>query len=213
MDDYIQSKNPIFIESCVESLHEAMRVSTLGIQSIELCSHLEVGGLTPSISLVREVVHAVDVDVKVMIRNRGGDFMYSPNDLSEMLHQINILKQENIKGIVFGALDINNTIHLENLKTIIKAASPLPITFHKAIDCTPNIIESVQILSKFPQIKYILSSGGAETADLGSTMLKAMAKVKSNHQNIIAAGRITSENLAYIREKTGLSHFHGRQIV
>jgi len=205
------------LESCIENFIEAKHAFDYGADQLEVCSHLDLDGLTPDESLIAHINQHIDLPVKIMIRSRGGDFYYSDEEIHTMVDQIKSFKKYNIIGFVFGALveDKHQKVVLDMsaIYKISKAAGPYPITIHKAIDLCFDIPNEVQKLKTVANIKYILTSGGKPTAIQGSDMLKQMSTVGYPNIEIIAAGKITHENLNEVSASTGLQYFHGRKIV
>ncbi len=200
-------------EVCVESFSEALYAWELKADRLELCSHLEKDGLTPPIEMVRLVINAIDIPVKVMIRPREGDFVYSKAEIDQMCASIGEFKSMKIAGFVLGVLKKDASINETALKKLLKATGDIPVTFHKAIDQTYNILESVEVLKKYPSVKYILSSGGAETAEAGLDMIIKMHDIADYELEIIPAGNITDKNVNRLHSKLHQPYYHGRNLV
>ncbi|NNK89415.1 MAG: copper homeostasis protein CutC [Saprospiraceae bacterium] len=201
-----------FLESCIESLDEAVISQQNGAHQLELCSRLDLDGLTPSIDLLRQILKHVDIPVKVMIRPHHNGFEYSETDSILIRHQINTFKTHNINGIVFGALK-DKRLDLELISEVAKWASPLDVTIHKAIDLCEYPLEEITKLKNFPNIKYILSSGQKAEAIKGIDMLTKMKKACGHKLQLIVAGKVTQENLQYLHKKIGAEYYHGRKVV
>ena len=120
--------------------------------------------MTPNKEDVYKIIKNIKIPVKVMIRCRGGNFIYDDNEISLMETDIDLFKYIGIKKVVLGALTNFNTIDIETTIRLVDKASPMEVTFHKAIDCTQDILGQIKILSKIKGIKSILTSGGAKTA-------------------------------------------------
>ncbi len=200
-------------EVCVESFSEALYAWELQADRLELCSHLDKDGLTPPIEMVRIVVNAIDIPVKVMIRPREGNFVYSKAEIDEMCASIEKFKELKVAGFVLGVLKKDDTINETALKKLLKATGDIPVTFHKAIDKTYDILQSVETLKKYSQVKYILTSGGEATADAGLEMLKKMHDAADYVLEIIPAGNITDRNVNRLHAKLQQPYYHGRKLV
>jgi len=148
-----------------------------------------------------------------MIRNRGGDFVYNPSDIQVMLNQLEQLKTLPIAGIVFGALTLDDQLDIPTIHKIAQAAQPLAITIHKCIDQVENYKEAINKLKLIPNIKYILSSGTKSTAYKGLQHLRKMKSYASPQIEIIAAGKITSDNISKLHKLLALNFYHGKRIV
>jgi len=201
------------IESCVDSIQTAVQAEKNGATRLELCSHLEVDGLTPSLELVKGVLEAVSIPVKVMIRPRQGNFVYTSRELLQMTGSIYAMKDLGVYGIVIGILNKYSTIDSVNTASLAELAKPLNVTFHKAIDYTTNIIENVKILSAITSVDALLTSGGKPTAMQGKDTINQLISEFGTGMEIIAAGRITQEQLAAHKNEIKTHSFHGRLIV
>lgn len=199
-------------EVCVESFAEANKAVTSGASRIELCENLAVGGTTPSLGTIKKCLEKLKVPVMVMIRPRGGDFIYSADEFQIMEEDIKICKELGAAGVVFGILDESGRIDQERTRKLIALATPLEVTFHKAIDETEQLVENTVILKKLG-VKRILSSGGKATAAAGSLVLKQMIEVASPEMTIIVAGKVTFENFDEINQIIPNSEYHGRRLV
>lgn len=206
------TKNLIF-EACVETLKDALTAEKQGANRIELCSELIEDGLTPSPELTRQCLQNLSIPIMAMVRPRGGNFVYSEDEIRQMESEIEFFKQASVAGVVFGLLTPENAIDLKNTARLAKLAAPLDITFHKAIDYTTNILNSFQELNSIDEITRVLTSGGKDTAWNGREVLKQMQTLSGRRIKIIAAGKITPENRHQIAKFTGVSEMHGKRIV
>lgn len=205
------------LEACVESVGDAIEAWKRGVHQLEICSCLSQDGLTPDESILNDIVSKVKLPCKVMIRCRAGNFEYSNEEINTMIAQIQKLKSYRIDGFVFGAIIKNennhNVLDINAIYQICKASFPFYVTIHKAIDHCYDILTEVETLKNISNVRFILSSGGAVDADTGAEMLYRMQKVAGANIDIIAAGKITIDNIDQIIAKTGLNIYHGRKIV
>jgi len=202
----------IIKEACVESLSEAMKAEELGADRIELCSNLDIGGTTPLPETVISCVMKLHIPVMVMIRPRGGDFVYSHDEVDQMIRDIHSCRMIGASGIVTGVLKPTGEIDTEVLQMLVKEAGHMKITFHKAIDETRDILGEIQKLRK-TGIHRVLSSGGTTTAMEGAGMLNKMIRSSGGRLIILAAGRVTALNLEELSRRIHTREFHGRKIV
>lgn len=200
-------------EACVENLNQAINAFNKGADQLELCAGLDVDGLTPNVDLIESVLKNVSIPVKVMLRNRSGNFVYSKTDISVMEKQLAQIKRLKVSGIVFGALTVENQVDLALTISICNQAAPLPVTFHKAFDLITDFKEGIRQLKKIENLKFILSSGGQKTAELGTARLREMIRLGKPSIAIIPAGKITSNNIEEIHSSLDASLYHGRKIV
>ena len=203
----------IIKEACVETLDEAILAEKKGADRVELCSRLDLDGLTPERKLIEEVLGSLNIPIKVMIRPRSGNFSYDDQELHKMRDDILYCKNLNVQGVVFGILNQNKTIDMENMKYLSDTADDLEITFHKAIDQTDSIIDEIDKLLTIGSISSVLTSGGAYNAHAGSCLLNKAVKKYQDIITIIPAGSITINNFHELHQIIGANEYHGRKIV
>jgi len=132
------------LEICTNSYNSALAAQQGGADRIELCVGLAEGGLTPSMGLIKQVAQLSGLKKHVLIRPRGGDFCYTPDEVAIMETDIRLLKEEGIDGVVIGALNPDGTIDLPTMRRLITAAEGLSITFHRAFDMCANPEKSLE---------------------------------------------------------------------
>lgn len=201
------------IEACIEGTNQAMKAQQLGASQIELCDRLDLDGTSPSIKIIEKVLEKVSIPVKVIINPKPYDYKYSDSDIKEIITYIRKLNTFPLSGIVFGPLTNTNLPHLDQIQKVSES-TPFPITFHKAIDQTSNILESTLQLKKQGIVHFILSSGGKQTALKGKATLKKMNDILQDSPiELIGAGKITKENLQNLHQRLQLNYYHGKRIV
>jgi len=203
--------NPVK-EVCVESYQEAVLAVAAGATRIELCDNLSCGGTTPSYGTIKKTIGKLNVPVMVMIRPRGGDFCYSTDEFEIMREDIRMCNLLGAAGVVFGLLKRNNTIDVDRTSELVELADSMPVTFHKAIDETPDLLKSVSQLKNIG-ISRILTSGGQPTAVEGADLLRKMIGIADNKLKIIVAGKVTLENFDEIKRLIPSDEYHGRRLV
>ena len=201
------------LEACVGNLDQAVNAELLGAHQIELCDRLDLDGISPDLDTVIKVCNQVTIPVKVIVNPNPYNYNYSADDIKKIEGYVRSLNDLPIDGIVFGPLGRDGFPDLELISRIASITS-YPITFHKAIDISADILKSTQLLLEQNIVRYILSSGGQSTAIQGVNMLKQMKTIlQGTDLEIIAAGSITSENLPMLHEQIDLSYYHGKKIV
>lgn len=210
---FLKKEGGIMIkESCVGSYTEAINAINRGANRIELCENLAEGGTTPSYGTVKKLTESTNVPILVMIRPRGGDFLYSKEEIDIMIEDIKLLKTLNIAGFVLGVLNGENEIDYNLLKLLVKECDGKEITFHKAIDEIEVPLKDIPKLIEIG-IKRILTSGRMVTAIEGTTLLNKMIEVANGNLTIVAAGRITVNNFDEVSALINTNEFHGKLIV
>ena len=199
-------------EACVESFEKALEAQNNGADRIELCENLSVGGTTPSYGTVKICLEKLNIPIFPMIRARGGNFVYSKDEIEIMKEDIKVFKDLGVKGVVLGCLTSDNKIDLELTKTLVNLAYPMEITFHKAIDEISNPLDYIEDLVNIG-IKRILTSGGKATALEGKDLINDMIKKSNGRLKIVVAGKVTKENLNELSNLISADEFHGKLIV
>lgn len=199
-------------EKCIGSFLEALEAQELGAERVELCDNLTEGGTTPSYGTIKMAVEKLNIPAFVIIRPRGGDFYYTPEEIEIMKEDIKICKELGVKGVVIGALNRDNTINYDAIKDMIDLAKPMSITFHKAIDELENPVTEVKKLANLG-VNRILTSGTKETALEGKNILREMIKEAGEDTIIIVAGKVTKDNLNEISNLIPAKEYHGKKIV
>ena len=199
-------------EACVESFEKALEAQSNGANRIELCENLAVGGTTPSYGTVKICLEKLNIPIFPMIRARGGNFVYSKDEIEIMKEDIKIFKELGVKGIVLGCLTSDNKIDLELTKELVDLAYPMEVTFHKAIDEILNPLDYIDDLVNIG-IKRILTSGGKATALEGKDLINEMIKKSNGRLKIVVAGKVTKGNLNGLSNLISADEFHGKLIV
>lgn len=199
-------------EFCAGSFSEALAAEKRGADRIELCDNLNEGGTTQSYGTIKMALEKLNIPVFPIIRARGGDFCYSDEELKIMREDILMCKSLGAKGIVFGMLTKDKKIDEKILKEFVSLASPMEVTFHKAVDEIENPVEAVDILAE-AGVKRILTSGTKATALEGADILNEMIQRAEGKITIVVAGGVTTENFDEVSKKIVSSEYHGKKIV
>jgi len=205
--------NTLIFEACVETLEDALAAEKRGANRVELCSALDQDGLTPSEELTWKCVQNLSIPVMAMVRPRGGNFVYTEEEIQKMEAEIAFFKQSGVAGVVFGLLTEAGDVDVENTGRLARLAMPLEVTFHKAIDYSSDMMSSFQQLNAIEGITRVLTSGGMDTAWNGRDVLKQMQDLPGRRIKIIAAGKVLPENREQIAAFIGVGELHGKRIV
>ena len=209
----IESSGDFLLEACVENLDQALLAERKNVDRIELCGRLDLGGITPSREMIISSVKQLSIPAKIMIRPRGGNFIYSSPEVELMMSDIIFCKKNGIGEIVLGALTEKGEVDLPLIRTLSSLADPMKVTFHKAIDDVNDYMRSLEELSSLKRIESVLTSGTGKNAILGKPLLKRAIEMFSGTLSIIAAGSITNENLEKVHSELGAKEYHGKRIV
>jgi copper homeostasis protein len=199
----------ILIEAAVESLDDALAAISGGADRLELCADLDAGGTTPARARVAGVLARVNVPVLVMIRPRPGDFVYSRTELDRMRDDIAIALELGAAGVVLGALDRSGRVDVTATRALIASARGRAVTFHRAIDETPDVLQSIDALASLG-VERVLSSGAAPTALEGATTLARMVARAGDALRIVAGGGVRAHNAAAIVGRAQVREVHAR---
>lgn len=205
--------NTYIKEACVETFEQAVNAEKKGADRIELCSNLHLDGLTPSDNLILSVTRKLKIPVRVMIRPRGGDFVYTKAELDQMQASIEFCKDVGVDGVVFGILNSSSALNLKAITGLVHIAYPLNVIIHKAIDVTLDPLQSLRELSTISGITGILTSGGALTAVQGKNVIEAMLFHFDEKLEIVVAGKITVTNIDEVHAMIKARAYHGKLIV
>ena len=197
------------LESVVETADAAVAAEAAGSARLELCVDLAVGGTTPPIALVGAVTARVSIPAFVMIRPRGGRFVYNAAERAVMRRDIAAVAAAGAAGIVVGALSEDGQVDVETSREMVVAAGGLPVTFHRAFDETPDPIEALERVIDTGAAR-VLTAGGPSTARDGSAVLADLVRRAADRIVIIAAGRVRAENVVELLARTGVREVHAR---
>ena len=200
-------------EACVESFEGAVAAEKNGADRIEICSNLELDGLTPSRDMVRKLIKTLNIPIKVMIRPKSGDFCYDITEINKMFDDIAYFRSLDVHGVVLGVLNENNTVDINLTNKLVNAAGKLEVTFHKAIDKCDNVLEELRMIIKNTRVSSILTSGGVNDAFAGHEIIKEMIKIAGKNISIIVAGSVTSDNILSLHKLIEGNQYHGKRIV
>ncbi|MCF8326024.1 MAG: copper homeostasis protein CutC, partial [Leadbetterella sp.] len=177
-----------------------------GADRIELCGGFLEGGTTPSAGLLRSVVDQVNIPAYVMIRPRGGDFLYNEDEMQVMMADIKLLKEYKPAGFVIGMLLANGDIDLVGNARLLETIGDFQVTFHRAFDMCKNPHTAIEQLISLG-IDNILTSGQLQTAIEAVTNLKEFKQIASNKINIMAGSGVNPTNILEIA-KADVDAYH-----
>ena len=201
------STRRVALEVCLDSLDSAVAAARGGADRIELCSAMEVGGVTPSIGLVRAVQRAVRTPLHVLVRPRPGDFVYSDEELRLMLDDVSAAREAGADGIVTGALTSKGGVHLRATARLVRAAGPLGVTFHRAFDAARDRHGALEALIDLG-VRRVLTSGGASNAFRGRLEIARLVAAAKGRIAMMAGGGVELRTVARLVAETGVAEVH-----
>ncbi len=195
------------LEICAGSVESAIAARNGGAQRIELCAALEIGGVTPSAGLIAEARKVDGLTLNVIIRPRGGDFLYDEHEVACMEQDIRICRELGADGVVIGALTADGDIDTALCRRLIAAAGDMSITFHRAFDMCRDPKRALEELIAIG-CDRVLTSGQAATAEAGLPLLKELVKQAAGRISIMPGCGVNSDNAARILQATGAVEIH-----
>lgn len=199
--------NGFGLEICANSIASAKAAEQGGATRIELCQSLELGGTTPSWGLLKNVLHETELGVHVLIRPRTGGFVYSPDEVKEMIDDIKQCKDLGASGVVVGALTVEGEVDTTVMKDLIKAAEGMTLVFHRAFDRCKDPLHSVRDIIDLG-FDRILTSGQESSAYKGRELLKKLVDEFGKDIEIMPGAGVNEENLEQIIGSTGVRSIH-----
>ena len=200
---------PILVEACVDSVTSSVAAARGGARRLELCDALSDGGTTPSAGMIAACKAAVSIPVFVMIRPRGGGFVYSDAERDVMRRDVAVARELGADGIVIGCLRRDGTVDLPLVRLLVEAAGDLPVTFHRAFDLTPDLATSLHSLAD-AGVQRILTAGGTSTAAEGATVLANLVLQAGSRLVVMAGGGVREENVRDLVLVSGVREVHVR---
>jgi copper homeostasis protein len=197
----------ILVEVCLDSADSVAAAARGGADRVELCANLLEGGTTPSAGEIREARRAADLGLMVMIRPRGGDFVYTDREFAAMEHDVGLAKELGADGVVFGLLMPDGAIDAERTARLIDLARPMAVTVHRAFDMTRDPFEALETLVGLG-VERILTSGQEPTVLEGVELIAELVKRAGDRLTILPGCGITPRNLERIVRETGVTEVH-----
>jgi copper homeostasis protein len=196
----------MLLEICANSVQSAIHAQLGGADRIELCRDLSVGGVTPSGQELKEAREQIDIPVFVLVRARGGDFVYSQAEVEEMTDGILLCKSLGYEGVVIGALTESHAVDIATMQKWVEAADGMSVTFHRAFDELSNPFDALDLLRKLG-VSRILTAGLAGNAVAGLETLKALVQQAGSKLVIMPGGGVRPDNIEVLLQ-TKAREFH-----
>ena len=196
-----------FREACCTSLEAVLAAERTGAQRVELCERLEVGGVTPSEPLLRSVLAATHLPVNVLVRPRGGDFVYTEEETQAMLESIRLCRELGVNGVVIGALTPAGEVDLPLMRRLIAAVRPLSITFHRAFDETVDPLAALEDVIALG-CDRLLTSGHAPDAFAGRALIGELVRRAAGRIVVMAGCGVRPGNIAEIVRACAAPEYH-----
>lgn len=195
------------LEICAGSVESVIAARNGGAARVELCAALEIGGITPSKGLIAQARQVEGIDLNVIIRPRGGDFLYDEYEAACMIEDIRTCKQLGADGVVIGALTADGDIDTALCSRLVAAAGGMSVTFHRAFDMCRNPQKALEDIIAMG-CHRLLTSGQAATAHEGIPLIKELVQQACGRIIIMPGCGVGSHNAAGILQATGAVEIH-----
>lgn len=196
-----------FLESCCTDVEQIRRAQEAGARRIELCEKLAVGGVTPSAELLKAAISVAKVPVNVLVRPRGGDFIFSAAEADTMLRDIELCREAGAAAVVIGALDSRGDVDMPLMRRLCDAASGMSVTFHRAFDvCADPLAAFEDVLAL--GCDRLLTSGHESDAFKGRFFIAELVERAAGRIIVMPGCGVRRSNIARIAADTGAVEFH-----
>ena len=200
--------NKPLIEACVDSYQSCVNATKGGADRLELCSHLIIGGCTPTLPVFKQVQRdCKGVKINVLIRPRFGDFLYTEDEIEAMCEDIATFRDLGANGVVIGALTPDGDLDIEVMKRMMACAGDMDVTLHRAFDMTRDPFKTLEEAIELG-CKTILTSGQQSNVVEGKDLLKEVYEKAAGRIDIMAGCGVKKWNIQEIHDHTGIVVFH-----
>ena len=200
--------NKPLIEACVDSYQSCVNATKGGADRLELCSHLIIGGCTPTLPVFKQVQRdCKGVKINVLIRPRFGDFLYTEDEIEAMCEDIAMFRDLGANGVVIGCLTPDGDLDMAAMKRLMDCAGDMDVTLHRAFDMTRDPFKTLEEAIELG-CKTILTSGQQSNVVEGKDLLKEVYEKAAGRIDIMAGCGVKKWNIQEIHDHTGIVVFH-----
>ncbi len=202
------------LEICVDSIESALNAQVAGADRVELCDNLIEGGTTPSYGTIISARNNLDIGLHVIIRPRGGDFLYSDSEYDVMRREIDICGESGVDGVVIGILTRDGMIDVERTAKLVEYSVPMSVTFHRAFDMCADPVKGLESVIVTGAHRLLTSGQKNKTSD-GAELIRQLIDIASERIIIMPGGGLDDMNIESVAKITGASEFHltGRKTI
>jgi copper homeostasis protein len=197
----------VILEIAANSVASALAAQNGGAGRVELCSALELGGLTPSYGKIALARERLTIPLYVLIRPRAGDFLYNDLECETMLRDIEACAKAGCDGVVLGVLDADGHVDMDRCRSLISAAGSMGVTFHRAFDLTRDPLAALEDVITLG-CERLLTSGQQTSALEGATLIRALVEQSRERIVVMPGAGIAAENIVELAKLTGTREFH-----
>lgn len=202
-------KSDYILECCVDSVESALAAAAGGADRLELCAALVIGGTSPGIALFEQIKENCSLPVRVLLRPRFGDFLYTEHEFQIIKREVELFAQAGADGIVIGCLKADGSLHMERMRELVSAAGDLGITLHRAFDVCADPVQTYEQAQELG-IDTILTSGQEKDCLTGLPLLKRLSELqkRTGGPQIMAGAGVTPEVIRKFRMQTDIKAYH-----
>lgn len=202
MDKYV-------LECCVDSVESSIAAAEGGADRLELCAALMIGGISPSIALYEQVRECCGLPIRVLLRPRFGDFLYSQYEFRILEREVEAFRKAGADGIVIGCLTQDGSLHMEQMKTLIEAAGDMKVTLHRAFDVCADPVRTYGQAGELG-IDTVLTSGQKSECLAGMPLLKQLCDIRreTGGPQIMAGAGVTPDVIRQFLVNTEITNYH-----
>lgn len=197
----------MMVEICVDSVESAVAAQAGGADRVELCDNLMEGGTTPSFGAIEVARKLLNIKLHIIIRPRGGDFLYSETEFEIMRCDIEAAKKLGVDGVVIGLLDSEGNIDAQRTAELVELSRPMTVTFHRAFDVCLDPLKAIDELAEIG-VDRILTSGQEATAVEGLDILAECVRHAEDRITIMGCGNLNERNISKVIAATGVKEVH-----
>lgn len=195
------------VEVCVEGIDGLIAAQEAGADRVEFCAALIEGGITPSLGTVRLALAHATVPFMVMVRPRGGDFLYSELEFRSMLEDVDRFRELGVHGVVAGCLTAEGMIDEARMAELVACAGDMEVTCHRAFDMTADAHDALEALIR-AGVNRVLTSGQRDTGQQGADLLASLVERAGDRIVIMGCGALTAETIGDVVARAGLKEVH-----
>lgn len=207
---HFPSRSSVLVEAAIDSIEQARVAVADGVDRLEVCSNLDVGGLTPAPALLDQCL-ALGVPCAAMARPRAGNFVYDDAERARLMEDVAMLLSHGADAIVFGALTSDGEVDAEVVRKVVGLCGKVPVVFHRAFDEGEDQFRALETLVAC-RVTRVLTSGGSATAVEGAARISELVVRARGRITVLAGGKVRADNAALLVERTGVKELHYREL-
>ncbi|SAL51255.1 CutC family protein [Caballeronia udeis] len=198
---------PLLLEICAGSVTSCLAAQEGGAGRVEFCDNLLEGGTTPSYGAIASARDKLSIALNVIIRPRGGDFLYSDVEFDVMERDVFACKKLGVDGVVIGLLTADGDIDLTRTKRLVELAAPMPVTFHRAFDVAHDPFKALEDII-LAGCNRLLTSGQEANALEGRVLIGKLREAAESRLVVMPGSGVRLNNIAQLVAETGCVEYH-----